>query len=120
MGPRPPSLAPAPTGDWWDAKQWTVLLSLVDAVLSPVVAADSPAGSSDRHRVRCLPRADFDATVARVRAAVVDPPDAALVAAYLADRPSDNPVFVEGVKRSLARQTPASRKLLGNVLTLLS
>ncbi|EFX04185.1 long-chain fatty alcohol dehydrogenase [Grosmannia clavigera kw1407] len=121
ISPRPLSLAPAPSGDWWDESQWAVLLALLDAVLSPIVAADTASSTGlNRRNAKCLSRADFDATVAHVRAAVIDPPDAALVASYLADRPSDHPVFVQGIKRTLAGQSPASRKQLGDVLALLT
>lgn len=132
--PDTPSLAPPPTGDWWDETQWAVLLSLLDAVLAPVVATGdarvkqqeenkaAPADSLQFNRVsfKRLPKTEFDSAVAGARAAVTNPPDAALVADYLADRASDNPKFLMGVRRTLSGVSPKDRGDLGGLLTTLS
>lgn len=131
-GPLPPSLGPAPAGNWWNDNQWTALWALLDAVVAPVVADDTkntkdngqtvPAGPPgfDGASAKLLPRKDYDDVLARIRAAVVDPPEPALVTALLADRPSDHPAFLDAVKRTVAGLAPDTQASLGSVLAALS
>ncbi|EPE03522.1 long chain fatty acid oxidase [Ophiostoma piceae UAMH 11346] len=135
--PDTPALAPAPLGDWWDDTQWAVLLSLLDATLAPIAAADDSRIDAekkkdqghnsyadgldfDRTSFKKMPRVDFEAAVAKARAAMKGPPDAAAVADMLAARLSDNPLHVMSIKRLLSGLSTKSKKDLGGFLKLLS
>ena len=135
--PDAPVLAPAPLGDWWDDTQWAVLLSLLDATLTPIAAADDPrigaakktgqggnryADGLDFNRTsfKRVPRADVEAAVAKARAAMKNPPDAAAVADMLATRLSDSPLLIMSLKRLLSGLSTKSKKDLGGFLKLLS
>ncbi|ERS99077.1 long chain fatty alcohol oxidase [Sporothrix schenckii 1099-18] len=132
--PNTPILAPPPTGDWWDETQWSVLVSLLDAVLAPVVAkgdarieqqrankaAPTDGLQFNRTTFKQLPKAELDKSIAGARAGVLSPPEAADVTDYLADRASDNPKFLMGVRRTVSGVSPGTRKELGQLLTLLS
>lgn len=132
--PDTPDLAPPPTGDWWDETQWSVLLSLLDAVLAPVVAngdarveqqkANKAAAADtlrfNRATFKQLPKAELNDAIARARNAFTNPPAANEVSDYLADRASDNPKFLMGVRRTLSGVSVKDRGDLGGLLTMLS
>ncbi|CAK7216507.1 hypothetical protein SBRCBS47491_002854 [Sporothrix bragantina] len=132
--PNTPKLAPAPLGDWWDDTQWAVALSLLDAVLAPVVATGdarieqqktSKAAPADklqfnRSSFKRLPKAEFDAAVARTQEAFITPPETSVIVECLADRASDNPNFLMGVRRTLNGVSLKDKNDLGGLLTLLA
>ncbi|CAK7204372.1 hypothetical protein SEUCBS139899_007128 [Sporothrix eucalyptigena] len=132
--PDTPLLAPAPLGDWWDDTQWAVFMSLLDAVLAPVVATgdvrieqqkNANAAHADnlpfnRSTFKRVPKTELDIAVAKTRDAFITPPDTSAIVDCLADRASDNPKFLMGVRRTLNGVSLKDKSDLGGLLTLLS
>ena len=116
-GPTPTSLPPPPACDFFDEAQWAVLFSLADAIIPAVVPASTLA---DDKTQRGIDDADLDQAAARVQATMTTPPSAELLKAYLQDRPSTDPAFVNGLRRLVAALPGSGRAQLGTVLTALT
>jgi len=115
----PPVLAlPAAfSGDWWDETQWAVFMALVDAVVLPVVAESQAADEKSHQKISDV---EFERAYQEAQASMTEPPSREVFARYLAERASDNPAFVDAVRRSVADIPPSARKMLGGVLWALS
>ncbi|CAK7265356.1 hypothetical protein SEPCBS119000_001470 [Sporothrix epigloea] len=132
--PITPKLAPSPLGDWWNETQWAVFLSLLDAVVAPVVAKgdarmeqQKKSGAApidglrfNRTSYKRLPKDDFDALVDRTRHAFSLPPNRLAIVDCFANRASDDDEFLTAVGRTLGGASPGSKADLGQFLTLLS
>lgn len=132
--PETPKLALLPLGSWWDHTQWAVFLSLLDAVVAPVVATsdariERPVTSSaaetdelhfDRTSFKKVPQDELDAAISRTRRVFTTPPGTSAIIKCLADRASDNPQFLAGVNRTLNGASMKSKTDLGRLLTMLA
>ena len=115
--PTPTALPPPPAGDFFDEAQWAVLFSLADAIIPAIVPASAVA---DNQTQRGIDDAELDSAAARVKSTMATPPSPELLKAYLADRPSTDPAFVNGLRRLVSALPTPSRKQLGLVLTALT
>jgi len=116
-GPSPPALRDPPSGDWWDETQWGVFISLLEAVLAPVVAASDVA---DKRTQKKISDAEYERAYARIARTTADAPDRDLFRAFLRERPTENPAFLHCVRRTLSNVPAVERKKLGDALTTLS
>ena len=123
----PPAAAPVPLelpalgpGAYFDETQWQVLLSLVDAVVPSIVAADADAaGAGEKHELR-IPEPLYRASYAGAEQLMQHPPPPDAFRAYLAARALENRGFVEQIRRSVANLPAPARNQLGGVLKLLA
>ena len=116
-GPSPPGMPSPPTGDFFDDTQWTVLCALLDAIIPSITATDNVKDDKAQYGI---PASQIDDLVAQTQNNVAEPPSADVFAAYLADRPSVDPLFIHGVRRILGCAPSSALKQLGAVLTALS
>ncbi|KAK1751867.1 long chain fatty alcohol oxidase [Echria macrotheca] len=115
-GPTPPAVPPAPPGDYYDATQWAVLTSLLDAVI-PSIAPASKVTDEKTHRG--IDDAEYEKLASLVEAKVNPAPSPEALKAYLDDRPSANPGFMNGLLQALGNLPQSARARLGGVLSAL-
>lgn len=116
-GPTPTSLPPPPACDFYGEEQWAVLFSLADAIIPAVVPASTLA---DDKTQRGIDDADLDQATARVQSTMTTPPSDDLLKAYLQERPSTDPAFINGLRRLVAALPSPARAQLGIALTALT
>jgi len=117
VGPKPPALQAAPSGDFWNETQWAVLASLMDAFVPSFVPESR---LRDRKTQVKLSDAEYmRITDTLVRYGGPDPSQESFDK-YMRDTVSDHPAAMEGVRRTLAGFPSSSRKELGGVLALLA
>ncbi|KAK0646626.1 long-chain fatty alcohol dehydrogenase [Cercophora newfieldiana] len=119
IGPTPPPLPPAPTGDFFDATQWAVITAILDAVI-PSITAASTATDATAHTHRGIDDELLESATARVRSTMVCPPSPDLLKSLLEERPSANPAMVSALRHTLNAIPESSRRTLGSALTALS
>ncbi|KAH8815658.1 hypothetical protein F5884DRAFT_187284 [Xylogone sp. PMI_703] len=106
----PPSIGPVanhlipdpPEGEYFTPIQWTTLLAIMDTVI-PSIRKESTAlasGKDDTAHVT-ISDSEYQKAVDNVKKRVVDAPDNDIIEAYLADKPSTNPKFLDLLKRTL-------------------
>ncbi|KAK7969319.1 hypothetical protein PG988_008392 [Apiospora saccharicola] len=105
------------TGDGlFSGPQWSTLLALVDAAVPSIVVASS-AGGSGKHIE--ISEQQYRDTYEHVRASMASPPSSDEFEEYLRARPSNNPHFVQNVKRTFQTIPAVHRKRLAGALDLL-
>ncbi|KAK0623573.1 hypothetical protein B0T14DRAFT_427954 [Immersiella caudata] len=119
IGPTPPPLPPAPTGDYFNATQWVVITALLDAVIPSITAASTAADGTTRTH-RSIDNDALEEATARIRTEMASPPSSELLKSLLEERPSSSPAMLGAVRRTLATVPEASRRNLGGALTALS
>lgn len=116
-GPTPPALPPVPSGDYFNETQWTVLMAILDAVI-PSIAAASTVTDEKTHR--SVDDGEFKSATSLGQSKLVSPLSDAALKAYLEDRPSASPEFMDILRRTLSTIPPPARNKLGSVLHALS
>jgi hypothetical protein len=115
--PRWPGLPDPPAGDWFSETQWTVLLSIIDAVIPPLVPSSAVTHPLAQHGI---PDAAWSRALSTTQSTLASSPDRAVLESYLAEQPSANPLTLPALKRSLAYAPTAARSGLGTVLSALA
>jgi hypothetical protein len=119
IGPTPPALPPAPTGDFFDTTQWAVITALLDAVIPSITAASTVTdGIAKTHSGVDDDVLEEASTLIRTKMA--SPPSPELLQSLLGERPSSSLAMQEAVRRTLSSVPEASRRKLGGALTALS
>lgn len=113
----PIALPEAPSGEFFTELQWTVLFSLLDAILCPVVTRRS---LTDKTRQLIISDELYAESWRNIRDSVAQPPTEELFAAFLAERPSDDPSFVANVKRTIASISDDAKKQYGSAMAFLA
>ena len=116
-GPIPLALYDPPAGDWWSETQWNVFMSLIEAVVLPIV---SESDITDKRKQKKISQAEFNQALGYAQSSMAKAPTPEVFAAYLSERALDNPDFVRTVRRVLGDTPPSLRNSLGSVLSLLS
>jgi hypothetical protein len=115
--------APIPTplpillsGDHFSETQWQILFALVDAALPPIVVESTMTDKRNQLRIS---QKQYEEAYEHILNSMAEPPELDKFKEYLRTRQSDNPRFVENVKRTFEGVPEASKKKLGGVLNLL-
>ncbi|KAK4102424.1 long-chain fatty alcohol dehydrogenase [Parathielavia hyrcaniae] len=110
--------------DFLGESQWKVLMALMDAAIPAVRLDDSIATTGFKgpdNDAIYLPRSQYSDVAVEIRKAVSPlHPSSHLVEAYLAERPSDNPVFTQVLKCVLTNIPPDKQRAMRILLTILS
>lgn len=114
-GPTPNPLPPVET-DFWKESTWTVLFAILDAATPPVVVESS---LTDKHNQFKISQKQYEEAYEHVRWSMTDPPELDKFKEYLRARPSDDPRFVQNVKRVLSNLSFDDRKRLAGSLDLM-
>jgi hypothetical protein len=110
-------LPQSPGDEHFTPAQWTTLLAIMDTVV-PAVYREST--TSYQLSQLTIPQKEFSAAVDHLKATVVDAPSVDKLDAYLEERPSENPLFQDVLKRTLVHYSPENaRKGLGFILSSL-
>ncbi|KAK4235887.1 GMC oxidoreductase-domain-containing protein [Achaetomium macrosporum] len=122
-----PLTAPIPVNlpdavEFLSENQWKVLMALMDTVI-PAIRIQEPSQTPRKHDISTvyLPSTQYSETAIKLRNAVspLDPSSDALEA-YLAERPSDNPLFTQVLKCVLSNLPPSKQRELRILLSLLN
>ncbi|KAJ4398857.1 hypothetical protein N0V85_006172, partial [Neurospora sp. IMI 360204] len=123
--PKPVDFPPL-AGDPVSPESWKTLMAIMDAVAPSVQRADSLSSTSAenaRASTVNLSNEDYQASLASLRQYAAPSEDGLkqqdLFEAYLAERPSENPVFETVLKNILSGIPPAKKRKLEMVLSLL-
>lgn len=92
------------------------MFALLEAVM-PAVATQSTI--KDKHNQIRIPDAEFDAIFDRLSKTLVDPPSKDALRAFLAERCTADPEYVEACKRMLCSFPPGKNQQLGGILQAL-
>jgi hypothetical protein len=115
--PTSPALPGLPSVEFWNDTQWTVFMSLVDAVLPSIV---TEATLTDKaHQVQ-ISDADYSAAYEQLKRSMANAPSEKDFRSYLQFCPSKDPVFIKNYKRSLATLPSDIQKKLAGSLSLLA
>lgn len=115
--PRWPGLPEQPSGDFFDETQWTVFLSLMDAVLPSIVPASK---LKDRANQKAIPDDEYQQAIETTQATLAGAPDESTLAAYLSELPSRNTASLHYLRRSLGSVPASARNRLGGVFSALA
>ncbi|KAF2430965.1 long-chain fatty alcohol dehydrogenase [Tothia fuscella] len=101
---------PLPTEDPLTKDQWRTLLAFADTVIPCIVSADSGHVSPS---VRTLPNEQYASTIVKIENFALEGGQTGLAKAYLEERPSQLPQFVDQLYRFIGLYTPHElRKML--------
>ncbi|GAB1317829.1 Long-chain-alcohol oxidase [Madurella fahalii] len=116
-GPTPVSLPEAPS--FLSDGQWKVLMALMDAVAPAIRIKGSSTDDQDPATIY-LSSSQYSETAAALRKASfpLDHPSE-VFEAYLAERPSDNPLFASVLKSALSNIPPNKKRELRYLLSIL-
>lgn len=116
--PIPIALPELPLFDFFNEIQWDVLNALVDAVVPSI----TPESSVKEKTAQIVVGDDeFKAMLERTLKSLSPSKhvDEASVRGFLLERPSENPVFVENLMRSLANVPPSAQQKLAGFLSMM-
>lgn len=114
--PVPTRLPPLLSTDHFSEAQWEILFALVDAVLPPVVVESTMTDKRNQLRIS---QEQYEEAYEHILSSMAEPPELDKFKEYLRTRQSDNPRFVENVKRTFQSVDSDARKKLGGILRLL-
>ncbi|KAI1081402.1 long-chain fatty alcohol dehydrogenase [Whalleya microplaca] len=103
-------------GDIFPEPQWQALLTLLDATIPSVKVANLPI-THDEHI--CISEEEFDEYYREVQQKMKHPPSKEEFQAYLAVRPSDNPLFVKLIKKTVDAIPPGPKLQLYRILSVM-
>jgi hypothetical protein len=101
--------------------QWKVLMALMDTVI-PAVRIQDPSQNTKDQDVSTvhLPSGDYSETAIKLRNAATPLDHSSdVLEAYLAERPSDNPLFAQVLKSVLSNVPPTKQRELRVLLSIL-
>ncbi|KAI1379758.1 long-chain fatty alcohol dehydrogenase [Hypoxylon crocopeplum] len=102
--------------DTFPEPQWQALLALLDATVPSIQVVDSlPPG--DNHL--CISQEQFNTSYDDIQRAMKHPPSREAFQKYLATRPSDNPMFIKLVKKTIGALPQGPKLQLYRVLSLM-
>ena len=108
-------LPESPGDEHFTPAQWTTLLAIMDTVI-PAVHREST--TSYQLSQLTITQTEFNAAVDHLKATVVDAPSVEELDPYLEERPSENPLFQDLLKRMLVHYSrDDARKGLGMILS---
>lgn len=116
-GPVPPALPPPPGDGYFDETQWAVLMAVLDTVIPSIKPASAVTDDRTQHAVD---DGRFDEITAKVQTDMAEPPPVDILNAYLEDRPSANPAFMDALRRMLTALPDSGRRQLGAMLSALA
>lgn len=118
IGPLPTPIPAPPEGslDWLTAEEWETYMSLIDAVLPPIV---TEASLTDKRNQKRITQEQFDQAVQKTLSTVSNPPSFEKVEQFLKAKPSDIPECVAAAKGGLLIAPDDVKKQLKSVLKLL-
>ncbi|AEO68237.1 755f30ef-11d9-46bc-97ea-4933c4f7e7ba [Thermothielavioides terrestris] len=123
-----PLTAPVPVDlpdavEFLSESQWKVLMAVMDAVIPAIRMEDASQPSKPNHdpSVFYLPSGQYSEAAIKLRNAVspLDHPSDTLEA-YLAERPSDNPLFTQVLKCVLSNLPPSKQRDMRVLLSILN
>lgn len=121
-----PLKAPVPVdlpsaGEFLNENQWRVLMAVMDTVIPAIRMQDTSTPSNGRaSSTLYLTSGQYSDTAIKLRNAVTPlNPSSDMLEAYLAERPSDNPVFTQVFKCVLTNLPPSKRRDLRILLSIL-
>lgn len=119
--PIPVGVPDPPPGDYFTDIQWTVLFSLLDAVFCPIVTRGGGNWSPvDKQHQKIIPEELYAQSLAQIQAFVTEPPSEDLFRAYLAQRASQDPLFVAAVRRTVGSLSDDAKKQFGTAMAFLA
>ncbi|CCC13143.1 unnamed protein product [Sordaria macrospora k-hell] len=114
---------PPLAGDPVSPESWRTLMAIMDAVAPSVQRTDSLAADNAQESIVNLSKEECEASLASLRQYAAPSEDRLkqqdLFEAYLAEKPSENPVFEALLKNILSHVPPAKKRKLEMVLSLL-
>ena len=117
---------PPLAGDPVSRESWKTLMAIMDTVAPSIHPAESLPSSVDEHTkisTVSLLKEEYEASLASLRQYAAPTEDSLkqqdLFEAYLAEKPSENPVFEALLKNILTHIPPAKKRKLEMVLSLL-
>jgi hypothetical protein len=121
-----PLTAPTPVDlpkatEFLSENQWTVLMALMDTVIPAIRIQDTSQPTKDQDlSTLYLPSSEYSETAIKLRNAT-SPLDHSsdILTAYLAERPSDNPLFAQVLKSILSNVPPTKQRDLRYLLSIL-
>jgi hypothetical protein len=120
-GPVPVDLPEAV--EFLNENQWKVLMALMDTAIPAVRVQDRDSAKQTKDQdiaALHLPSDQYSDAAVKLRNAVTPlNPTSDLLEAYLAERPSDNPVFAQVLKRILTNVPPSKQRELRILLSIL-
>lgn len=118
-GPTPfsPALKAISSTGFWNETQWAVFISLMEAAM-PAIATESTI--EDKHNQIQISDREFDDIFKRVTGTVTEPPSKEALRAFLAERCTADPDYVDSCKRHACSLPPTAAKELGGLLNLLA
>lgn len=115
--PLRPELPDLPSDDFWTQTQWAVFMAIMDSVIPAIV---SKSRLTDKLGQRGIPDLEYAALMRTSQDTVLETRDAAVLRAFLEDKPSKNPAFHGLLLRTLFRLPVKQRAGLGVILSALS
>ncbi|KAI8966137.1 long-chain fatty alcohol dehydrogenase [Daldinia sp. FL1419] len=103
-------------GGGFPKPQWHALLSLLDATVPPILVEGSPTTNDDCFRIS---QGEFDSHYHDIQRIMKHPPTKTEFRDYLAIRPSDNPVFVKVIEKTINTLPPGPKLQLYRALSLM-
>jgi hypothetical protein len=121
-----PLTAPIPVDlpdavEFLSENHWKVLMALMDTII-PAIQIQDASQTPRKHDIStlCPPSAQYSEAAIRLRnAASPLDPSADALEAYLAERPSDNPLFTQVLKCVLSSLPPSKQRELRILLSIL-
>lgn len=102
-----------PTTDFWNETQWTVLMSLLEAVLPPI---SRPATLTDTTSQIRVSDAEYAAALQLAQNTMKKPPSEEKFQEYMAHNPAKEPKFIESITRTLAALPAGAQRQLGGAM----
>ncbi|ORY69712.1 long chain fatty alcohol oxidase [Pseudomassariella vexata] len=115
--PLPTPLPPLDDGGYWKDSTWQVLFALLDAAIPPIVVETA---LTDKKNQLKISEEEYNESYAHVREALTHPPDLDKFKEYLRARPSDNPRFLQNVRRVIATTPDSAKKKLEGALNTMT
>lgn len=120
--PKPVDFPPL-AGDPVSPESWNTLMAIMDAVVPSVQRGTDSLPPAVSIATVNIPKGEYEASLASLRQYAAPSEDRLkqqdLFEAYLAERPSENPVFERLLRHILSNIPPAKKRKLEMVLSLL-
>ncbi|KAL7626990.1 hypothetical protein AAE478_003766 [Parahypoxylon ruwenzoriense] len=115
--PIPTQLPELGPDTYFTETQWQVLFALIDAIV-PSIIVESRA--TDQKNQLQISESQCNEAYEHTRESMKHPPDYEKFQQYLAERPLDNPRFLQIIKRAMQNITNTDRKQLGVILSIMT
>ncbi|KAK3385471.1 hypothetical protein B0H63DRAFT_433208 [Podospora didyma] len=120
IGPTRASLPLVATlGDELSKRQWKILMAFMNTVVPAIRCQDASSDLISLSTIQ-LSKSEYSKTVLHISNAASSEASSAALEAYLAERPSDNPLFEEVLRHVLSYVPLGKKKQLQTILSVLS